>query len=364
LHDRPLVNSTLREVYNLDVVALERAGRTILAPAPDTTFQVGDILTLEGSLEEFRQKDVEPYLEILTPRDFEESDLESADVVMTEVVLAPRSGLIGKTLKDVNFRDKFGFTALAIWRAGRPIQRGITTIPLEFGDALLLQGLRSRLYLLQSERDLILLGEEIEPLQATRPARMWIATLIVALALIVAATGLLPTAEAVLAGSLAMVLTGCLTADEAYAAIEWKSVFLVAGMLPMGLALTKTGVAELLAVGLVRTIGPYGPWFLLAGLFLLTTLLTQVISGPAVAAMVGPLAIEAALQVGANPQHIALGVALATSMAFLTPLGHPVNVLVMGPGGYKFSDYFKVGLPLTILVTAVVLLVLPLVWPL
>lgn len=364
LHDRPLLNSTFREIYNLNVVTVERNGRLTLAPPPDMVFRAGDIVTLEGSLTEFLQKDTEPYLEILGPRDFRERDLESADIVVTEVVLSPRSNLINKTLKEVNFREKFGFTALAIWRTGRPIRRGITTNTLQFGDALLLQGPRARLRLLRDEPDLILLGEELEPARVARVGKVRLATLIMVAALILAATNLLPTAEAMLAGSLAMVLTGCLTADEAYDAIEWKSIFLVVGMLPMGLALTKTGIAELLAQGIVQTVGDYGLWALLAGLFLVTMLLTQVISGPAVAAMVGPLTIEAAQQAGANPHHLALGVALATSMAFLTPLGHPVNVLVMGPGGYQFADYFKVGLPLTILVTALILVLLPLIWPL
>jgi di/tricarboxylate transporter len=361
---QPLARSTFRENYNLNVVALERNNQVTLAPPPDMVFQVGDIVTLEGILEDFRAKDVEPYLEILPARDFQERDLESVDVVVVETVLAPRSNLIGKTLKEVNFREKFGFMALAIWRAGRPIRRGMAAIELQFGDALLLQGPRARLRVLRAEPDLIVFSQELEPHEVARPGKIWIATLTMGGALFVAATGLMPTAEAVLAGSLLMVLANCLTADEAYAAVEWKAVFLVAGMLPMGAALTKTGIAPLVASGLVQWIGPYGPQALLAGLFLLAMLLTQVISGPAVAAMVGPLAIESALQLGVDPRALAMGVALATSMAFLTPLGHAVNVLVMGPGGYKFSDYFKVGLPLSILITAVVLIVLPIFWPL
>ena len=141
-------------------------------------------------------------------------------------------------------------------------------------------------------------------------------------------------------------------------------VYSFAGMLPMGLALTNTGLADLAAENLVRLVAPYGPQALLAALFLMTTLLAQVISGPAVAAIVVPLAIGSAQRLGLNPQHMALAVALATSMAFLTPLGHPVNILIMGPGGYRFTDYFKVGLPLTLVVTLVILIILPIVYPL
>ena len=161
-----------------------------------------------------------------------------------------------------------------------------------------------------------------------------------------------------------MVLVGCLTMEEAYAAIEWKAVFLVAGMLSLGLALTKTGVADWVAGALVQGLGPYGGYVVLAGLFVLTALLTQALSGQAVVAIVIPLAIQSAAQLHVDPRSLTMAVALATSLAFLTPLGHPVNVLVMGPGGYKFTDYARVGLPLTLVVGAVILIALPFFWPL
>ena len=167
-----------------------------------------------------------------------------------------------------------------------------------------------------------------------------------------------------LGGALLMVLAGILTMDQAYAAIEWRSVFLVAGMLPLGLAMTQSGAAAALADSLLAVLGPAGPLAVLAGLFILTTLLAQTMHGAAVATVVAPIAIRAAQQIGADPRSLAMGVALATSMAFLTPLGHPVNVLVMGPGGYHFRDFFKVGWPLTILITGIVMLLLPLFWPL
>lgn len=364
LDSKPLEHSTLRETFNVNVLAVEQDGRTLLAPPPDTYLHVGDVLTLEGSLEEFRSRDVEPYLEILAAGGIEEHDLESAEILIIEAALSPRSSLISRTLQEVSFRDQFGFSALAIWRGGRPIRRGMTTTPLQFGDALLLQGPRSRVHLLHQNRDLIVLGESSQPVPVARSSKLPLATAIMVITVVIAAANVIPTAEAMLLGSLAMVLVGVLSADEAYDAIEWKSVFLVAGMLPMGLALTNTGLADLAAENLVQIIAPYGSLALVVALFIMTTLLVQVISGPAVAAIVVPLAIESAQRVGLNPQHMALAVALATSMAFLTPLGHPVNVLIMGPGGYRFSDYFKVGLPLTILVSVVILVTLTIIYPL
>jgi len=364
LDGKPLAQSTFREHFNLNVVAIEHQGRTLVAPGPEQVLHTGDVLTLEGILDDFRRQDTEPYLEILPAQGLHESDLESGEIEVAEIVLTPRSALLGKTLAEMHFRDKYGFTALGIWRGGRPIRRGLAHLRLEFGDALLIQGPRRRLPILRAERDLILLAAGTTRDLAPHPARMWIAIGILAVALLAAATGLAPTAEAVLAGGLLMVLVGCLTMEEAYAAIEWKAVFLVAGMLSLGLALTKTGVADWLAGALVQGLGPYGGYAVLAGLFVLTALLTQALSGQAVVAIVIPLAIQSAVQLHVDPRSLTMAVALATSLAFLTPLGHPVNVLVMGPGGYKFTDYARVGLPLTLVVGAVILIALPFFWPL
>jgi len=359
-----LAQSSLRERFQVNVLSLERGGQIRLAPPPDTLLHTGDIMMLEGSLEEFRERDIQPYLEILAPRRIEERDLESEKIVVVEAVLAPRSGLIGKTLQDVGFREQFSFSALAIWRGNRPIRRGLTTLPLQFGDAMFLQGPRDHVRLLQQNPDLILLGVPSGSEPTVRSNKLALAAAIVVITLAISAANIIPTAEMMLMGALAMVLLGILSADEAYGAIEWKTVVLVAGMLPMGLALANTGLADLAAVKIVALAMPYGPRALLAALFILTALLAQVISGPAVAAIVVPLAISAARQTGIDPQSLAMGVALATSLAFLTPLGHPANLLVMGLGGYRFADYFKVGLPLTILLTLLTLLVLPLVYPL
>ena len=150
-----------------------------------------------------------------------------------------------------------------------------------------------------------------------------------------------------------MILVNVLTMDQAYAAIDWKSIFLVAGMLPMGIAMTKTGAATSLANGLIGFLGPFGPLALLGGLLLLATILTQVMNGAAVAAVVAPIAINVAQNTGLDPRAMAMGVALATSMAFITPLGHPVNILVMGPAGYRFRHFLIVGLPLTLILSLV-----------
>ena len=358
-----LAESTLRESYGVNVVAIERNAGTTLAPTPDFVFQAGDIMLLEGRLEEFRQKDVEPYLEILPARKYNETDLESASIVVLEGVLSPRSQFIGKTLKETHFREKYGMSVLAVWNGERVFRTGLPDLKLSFGDALLLQGPRSRVPVLRSDPELIVLSrEEVEVRELSR--KSWLALGIFALAVLIAATGRFSVGEVMLAGALTMVIANVVTMEQVYRVIEWRIVFLVAGMLPLGLAMTKTGATALFANALAGVVQPFGPTALLLGLLIITVLLSQAMKGAAVSAVVAPIAILAAQQLGVDPRAMAMGVALATSMAFITPLGHPVNILMMGPGGYRFKDFFRVGLPLTLLLFAAILILLPVFWPL
>ncbi len=359
---RPIAQSTFRETYGLTVVAVERRGQRLTCPLPDTVLQEGDVVLLEGDVEEFRRRDREPLLEILPARSWREQDLETTKSVIVEAMLAPRSSLIGRTLREAHFRHKYGMTALAIWRAGEPIREGLADVTLEFGDGLLLQGPRDRLRVLDAEPDVILLSTEKEVPPVGRKAGLAAAVMGGTLAVAIAAP--LPLGPVMLAGALVMVAVGALNMDQAYRAVDWRSVFLVAGMLPLGLAMARSGAAGLLADGVIGILGPAGPIALMVGLYVLTVLLTQALTGPAVAAVMAPIAIETALYTGLNVQSLAMAVTLATSIAFLSPLGHPVNVLVMGAGAYRFRDYARVGWPLAVLLSAVILLLLPVVWPL
>jgi len=359
LAGKTLAGGRLRETLGLDVLAIEHQGRVVPAPPADSLIEEEDILLLSGDPAALQ---VGGELEILPGGRWRESDLESPSVVVLEAVLAPRSTLIGQTLRGSHFRERYGMIVLAVWRAGRSIRTGLSDLELHFGDGLLLQGDRSRLPVLRDEPDLIVLdkGEENDETEKPlAPGRSILALAVMLVALVLAATDLLPVGEVMLGGALTMVLIGVLSMDEAYRAVEWKTVFLVAGMLPMGIAMTKTGAAGLLTHGLIAILGGSGKVGLLAGLVALGIGLTQVMHGAAVAAVLAPVAIQTAEQVGANPRAMAMGVALATSMAFLTPLGHPVNALVMGPGGYRFRDYFKIGLPLVLVLFVLVVALVP-----
>jgi di/tricarboxylate transporter len=360
---RSLAESRLREKFGLSLVAIENNGHTLSMPAADTTFREGDILLLKGRLEEFRQKDVEPRLDILPPMEYSNGDFESSSNVVVECMLAPRSQLLGSTLRRYRFRDKYGMQVLAIWRKERSIRTRIGDIPLEFGDGLLMQGPWQKIELLSSDPELISLSHEPKRPPPMR-GKAWLASAIFAVTILVAAASPLSVPEVMLAGALLMILAWIVKMEHAYRAIDWTVVFLVAGMLPLGTAMTKTGASVLIARGVISALGSWGPLVLLLGLLTLTVLLSQAIKGAAVSAVIGPIAVSAAQTMGLDPRSICMGVALATSMAFVTPLGHPVNILMMGAGGYKFRDFLKVGLPLTILLFATTILLLPIFWPL
>jgi di/tricarboxylate transporter len=363
LINKPLSDSHLREDFGVSVVAIERKNKKLFALSPDTEIKRGDTLVLEGDEEDFRRRDVQPYMEFLPASEWTESDLESRAVEVVEAMLTPRSRLIGETLRSAHFREKYGMSVLAVWRGENEIVADLADIPLAFGDALLLQGTREKLAVLSDDADMILLMSKEEtaitvPNKGRAALMIFIATLILAI--------ILPdlTAAVMLGGALAMMLTGILTTQQAYASISWKTVFLVAGMLPMGIALSKTNAAALMANWVVAALGTFGAMGLLAGLFLVTILLVQAVSGAVVAAVLVPVAINVAQQANVNPRSLAMGVAIATSMAFITPLGHAVNILVMSPGGYSFRDYLKIGLPLTVILFVVAMIFLPLFWSL
>lgn len=354
-----LTETGLGEEMGVNVIAMVFNGKALLAPAPGTRVHAGDLLYLQArqdQLLELRERGLE-----VTPQT-SLSMLSNENIRLFEIVPSPRSTALGKTLRELHFREKYGLSVIAIWREGRPRRVGVGTMPLQGGDAMLVLGPIVSAQLLQSEPDFIVLSDTVE--QDVRHSRAPAAAIIMALMLAVSAAGLVPIAVAALVGALAMVLVGALDMDEAYAAIDWRVIFLIAGILPLGLAMTKTGLAADLSNLIVTTLGTFGPLMVLAGLLALATGLTQVMGGQAAIVIVAPIAIAASQQLGSVPNTFVLGAALACSMAFLTPLGHPINVLVMGPGGYKITDYMRVGALLTVLLFVLILTMLTLFYPL
>ncbi|MBV9242566.1 MAG: SLC13 family permease [Acidobacteria bacterium] len=358
---KQLAESTLREDFDVSIIAIERKGKKILDLSPHTELKKGDVLVLEGDEADFKSRDVEPFMEFLPTSEWHEKDLESRSIEVVEAMLSPRSQLIGKSLRDSHFREKYGMSVLAIWHAGQEIFTDLADVPLHFGDALLLQGPRAKLKVIADDPDLILLMDEEEN-EVTVPGKGRAALIVFLVTLLVAIMFPDIIGEVMLGGALVMVLVRIITTEQAYAAVGWKSVFLVAGMLPMGIALTKTNAAGMAASGIFELMGRFGAFPLVIAIFVATVFLTQMVNGAVAAAIVGPVAVSISQQANLNPRSVVMAVAMACSMAFITPLGHAVNVLVMSPGGYSFRDYVKLGLPLTVILSAVVLVVLPVVW--
>lgn len=358
----PLAGLTLAEgewsqLLKISIVGISRGGTVRLAPSPATRVREGDIVLYLGSPSD---DDLAAQGLIQTSDPDWHGELRSNQVGLTEVTLAPRSPYAGKTLRSIHFREKFDLTALALWREGNTIREGVGDISLRFGDALLLQGQQDRIKMLHSERGFIVLAEDIEVMTPGRPA--WIAGGLTVLAVILAATKILPIAEATFSAAFLMVLFGCISMDEAYNAIEWPAIFLIAGMLPLGLALSSTGTASVLGTALTNLLGGWGILALTAGLFIIASALAQVVGSQATAVVLAPIAIAAAQALNADPRAVSMAVAIGCSNAFLTPFGHPSNVLVMGPGGYSPGDYGRVGLPLILILFPIVLVGLVLFW--
>jgi di/tricarboxylate transporter len=361
LAGRSLRESRLGDAFGIGVLGIIRMGKKILVPSPQEPLHANDLLLVKGDPEELQtlrglQELVVNYEQVPDLVDFESDRIGSA-----EVVLSPHTTLAGKTLRNLHFREKFGLSVLAIWRGGEAYRSNLRDMALKFGDALLLYGPREKLRLLGREPDFLVLSEEAQEPPRLRKAP--VALLIMGFVLLTVIMDWLPIAIAAVLGTVLMVLSGSLTMEEAYRAIEWKAIFLIAGMLPLGIAMERSGAASYLAEVVVSLVGDFGPIAVVAGLFVLASLASQVMPNPAVAVLLAPVALSTASDLGISPYPLMMAVAVSASAAFLSPVGHPANVLIMGPGGYKFSDYLKVGLPLTIAVLVAVLLVLPIVWP-
>jgi di/tricarboxylate transporter len=361
LAGKTLAESRLGDAFGLGVMGIVRGETTHLMPEPDKRLAPGDLLLVKGEPEDLLTMNGLQSLRIEQEAPPDLSELESEFVGLAEVVLSPHTTLAGKTLRELHFREKFGLNVLAIWRSGRPYRSNLRDMALRFGDAILLYGPREKLKMLGTEHDFLVLTEEAQ--EAPRLNKAPVALLVMAAVLVPVIFGWLPIAITAVMGVVLMIVTGVLTMEEAYRSIQWKAIFLIAGMLPLGIAMEQAGAASLLAEGVVRLVGAYGSLAVMASLFVLAALASQVMPNPAVAVLLAPIAYNMANGLGVSPYPMMMAVAVSASAAFLSPVGHPANVLIMGPGGYRFSDYLKVGIPLTLVVLVVSLLVVPVFWP-
>jgi len=361
LAEHDLVESRLGNAFGLTVVGLVRGEELLCMPSPDEKVQAGDLLVLQGSAHDLEVLEGLQDLEIAKLPSGLVAELESQDIGGTEVLLSPRTTLAGRTLGDLLFRERYGISVLAIWRRGRAYRSGLQDMPLQFGDALLVYGRRKSLESLARDPDFLVLDEAAA--RAPRLEKARIAVAIMLAVILSAILGLVPIAIAALTGAALMVLVGCLSMEEAYRAIEWKVVILIAGMLPLGAAIENTGAAQMGAAALIAAVGDLGPRWVVAALFIVTVLGTQIIPTAALVVLMAPVALSTAGTLGISPHLLMMTVAISASSSFASPLSHPAHLLVMGPGGYRFIDYVKVGVPITILALLVSVGLLPVLWP-
>lgn len=346
---------------DLTVLAVSRDGKRYLSPSVDTVLRAGDALLVEGPHQAILKIRGTAGIDIRTDVEFSNLDLQTDALRLAEVVLLPRSRLIGRTLKGLRVRQKYQIQVLAICRHTGTIRRRISHVPLRMGDVLLVQGHQEHIVALQAENAFDVLGVVEE--QSSRRGRAPLAISIFVGMLLLSSLNLLSLPVAMLLGAFLVFVTRCITPEEAYCQVEWKVLILIACMLGLGAAMAHTGTAEFLACQLAIAVGNWNPLWLLTAFFVLTVILTQPMSNQAAAAVVVPVALQMAVQLNLNPRTFAVMIAVAASTSFLTPL-EPACLMVYGPGRYRFRDFLRVGAPLTIVVYLIAISLVPVFWPL
>jgi len=366
LPDSPLVGRTLAEAnisdaLDLTVVGILRGKRGRIAPKSDEKIEASDLLLVQGRIEDILRVKNEAGIEIKADFKLSDQDFALGDVDLFEVMIVRGSNLVGRTLKGTRFRERFNLSVLAINRHGVALLSKLSTVSLRFGDVLLVQGTRERVEPLSAGGDLLLL-EDVSERRGRATKRRW-AIGAFALFLSLSVTQLVPLVVAVLLGTLVLLASRAVRTQEMYNFVEWRLLVLIAGMISFGVAMEKTGADQYLADMIVSAAGAYGDLAILAGFFLLTVALTQPMSNQAAALVVLPIALKTAIALGINPRAVAVTITYAASCSFLTPL-EPASVLVFTPGRYRFFDFVKIGSILTIVVFAIVMLLVPIFWPL
>ncbi|MGF1481436.1 MAG: SLC13 family permease [Cyanophyceae cyanobacterium] len=352
LIDQTLRQSQLQRKFDLDVLELIRNEIHFPQPLADKTFAAGDVLLVRVSREDLLKIKDEKGLEILADAQFGSIDqLTSGEERVAEVLILSNSRLIGSTLKDLRFRQRYNATVLAIRRGQELVRDRLGKVPLRFGDVLLVQGPQQSFIGLQTTRELLVL--EQRELETLRQDKAGIAVAIAIGVVVVAALDWLPILVSALAGVVLMVVTGCLKPGEIYGAVRWDIIFLLAGLIPLGIAMDNSGTTAWLANNLVAMGGEFSSYWILTFFYVITSLLTEIISNNAAVVLMIPVAAEVAQTLGLNPFAFMFAVTFAASNSFMTPIGYQTNTMVYGPGGYKFLDFTRVGGPLNLLLAVV-----------
>ena len=358
---RPLASAPLVKDLGIEVLQIRR-GEDTLRPTPETILCENDVLRIQGNLRTINELKDRAGVAFGMSVKWRDEDLQSTDTRLVEAVVGPSSPLAGKSLAESRLRENFGASVLAVRQHGTLRHSEFENITLMPGDTLLIDVPNDQIEHLTEQRVFLVVSRAGIPRFNWPKAAKALA--IVVSVVVVAATGLLPIVAAAATGALAMVLSRCISTDEAYGAIEWNVLFLLAGMLSLGAAMEKTGASTMLAEGMVNAVGGFGPIALLAAFFGATMLLTEVMSNNATVALLLPIAITTAHSIDANPRTFMFAVVFAASSSFMTPVGYQTNTMIYGPGQYRFVDFARVGAPLNLIFWILGVLLIPWFWPL
>jgi di/tricarboxylate transporter len=372
---KPLADTLFASESGLRVLDVRRRGGTVSVPLSEICLQAGDVLRVASTVAGLVEAKAIPGLHLNAEYRYaarspgkakeggETEEAGGSEVLhLTECVVSPQSRLVGSSVKALDFRRRYSVLVVAVHRRGEAImERDFANLPLEAGDALLLQGEDSAIARLEADSEFLLLNEVSH--QPMRRSKSGIAVGLAGLVVVLATVGVLPIAALALIAAVLCVLFRCLDAHEAYQAVEWRIIMLIFGMLSLGLALEKTGGAAMAANGIVSLLSDAGPWVILSVILLFTSILTEFLSNNAVAVLVTPIVINVADQLGVDARPFLMAAVLGASASFATPIGYQTNTLVYGVGGYKFSDFLRIGVPLNLLAWLLGSLLIPVIWP-
>ncbi len=362
LAGKSLSEAKLGELYDVTVLEIIRDDERIWSGLGTARLQVGDQLLVRGALDGILEMKRVESVAIRSEVKYADQALTSEGTVLIEGIVSPSSSLVGQSLKEANFRHRSGVFALGIRKHGEVLRDFVGKITLEVGDTLLLQGRRGAVEHL-ADRPYSLVLQQLD-LPQMRTGKAIHAGSIIALVVGLAASGILPILVAAILGCVLVVLTKCISLQDAYDSIDWFVVFLLAGMIPLGLAMENTGAARLIASGILDLTGSWGPRALLSAFYLLTTLFSSVMSHNAAAVVLVPIGMATAQELGLDPRPFMIAITFAASSSLATPFGYHTNLMVYAPGGYRFSDYLKVGIPLNLLFWLIATILIPIFWPL
>lgn len=367
LDGKSFPESPLAKMKKARVLEVSRKGKRLQRPLNEITFKSGDEIVFKGVLEGVMGISETEGIDVRGNDDESLEGIRTESALLMEGIIGPESSMTGKSLKELNFRQRFGVLILAVHRRGRNLRERFEDEKLAFGDTLLVQGPAEKMNQLFQQRDFINLSERTHAKVRQKKAPIAIGALLLFMVL-GAVNGkfgipVIPIVQLAFTSAMIVMLTRCVQPQEAYRAIDWKVVFLIFGMLGFGMAIERSGLAQLIATGMTQGLGIENPWIMLALMYLLAAVMTEIISNNAVAVLITPLAIVVANTLGVSALPFIIAVMFGSSASFSTPIGYQTNTFVYGAGGYKFGDFFKVGAPLAIILWIVASLIIPILWP-